>query len=181
LAEVKVFFCIFIIFYLLEPSWMREIWYFNKYKILLKKTGWHVQYMLQHMGHLSAIQAVHKDAFSNQVMTFKAMFKLLMDPIPRQHMWHMDFWFGSNDLFFFFSFFSPFSLISALKPLKFQSSLSICFGFRFDKCLFDYYLFYLKWFIKLNFFILSSFNFFIYHIWSLFFFYCYLFCFESFS
>jgi hypothetical protein len=31
-------------------------------------------------------------------------------------------------------------------------------------------LFYLKWFIKLNFLILSSFNFFIYHIWSLFFF-----------
>jgi hypothetical protein len=98
--------------------------------------------MLQHIGHLSAIQAVRKDAFSNEVMTFKAMFKLLMVPIPRQHMWHMDFKFGSND--FFFSFFSPSSLISALKPLKFQSSLSICFGFRFDKCFFYYYLFYLK-------------------------------------
>jgi hypothetical protein len=47
--------------------------------------------MLQHMGRLYAIQAVREDAFSNQVMTFKVMFKLLMDRIPRQHMWHMDF------------------------------------------------------------------------------------------
>jgi Uri superfamily endonuclease len=71
---------------------MREIWYFNKYKILLKeKTGWHVQYMLQHIKRLSAIQAVHEDAFNSQAMTFMAMFKLLMDLIPGQHMWHTDF------------------------------------------------------------------------------------------
>ena len=44
--------------------------------------------MLQHMERLFAIQAVHEDAFNSQEMTFRAMFKLLMDPIPGQHTWY---------------------------------------------------------------------------------------------
>jgi hypothetical protein len=43
-------------------------------------------------------------------------------------------------------------LIFSSQPSYFQSSPSIYFSFTFSPCSFDYYLFYLKWFIKLIFF-----------------------------
>jgi hypothetical protein len=65
------------------------------------------------------------------------------------------------------------SLIVENDILNFQINPSIYFLFIFSPFYFDY--FYLKKSIKLEFFSISSpFNFFAYHIWSLFF-YCYLF------
>jgi hypothetical protein len=60
-----------------------------------------------------------------------------------------------------------FSLISMSLPINFQIIYSICFALRFGPYSFYYYLFILNNSWNLNFLsVLSSFNFFIYQIWS---------------
>jgi hypothetical protein len=67
----------------------------------------------------------------------------------RQHMCSMVVRFSVDSLFIFFFF--PFSSsIFIFAHSKFQSSFLICYSFRFDPFSFDYCLFYLKQFIKLN-------------------------------
>jgi hypothetical protein len=131
---------------------MREIWYFNKYKILLKKQVstcntcsniWNVSLLFKRCVRMRlTVKQWLSGRCSNSWWTLS---------LGNTHGIRIsDLALMIFSLLFFF--FSPSSLIYGLKPLKFQSSLSICFRFRFDQCSFDYYLFYLKWFIKLNFF-----------------------------
>jgi hypothetical protein len=69
--------------------------------------------------------------------------------IPSRGIRIIDIWFGVDELFFFFSLSPPRVLRLTLPNFK----LALQFvSFRFGKKNLDYYLFYLKWFIKLDFF-----------------------------
>jgi hypothetical protein len=76
-------------------------------------------------------------------------------------------WRQWNFLFSLFSFY----LIFAHGTSIFKGNPSIVFSFRSGLCYFYYYLFYFKQFIKKKNSISSSFNFFLYQIWSSFFYY----------
>jgi len=156
---------------------MKYIWSFNKYKILVKR---------------EMVRACNTNMW-NSFMLFKRCVKRLtgarwwlsgplLNHLSGPHPWTIRVaykplvWHWQ----FFFSFSSFLTLIFTPKPLDFQSNPSICFFFRFDPYSFDYYLFYLKWLIKLKKKLILSSNFFSCQIWSSLF-YCYLLCFKSFS